>query len=435
MRYATRLPSWSDPDLAVEIADTTRFPAGWRNPHAKSAPAPEDVDDAGDWFSERAAMTSGGSYVAGVPPTDGSDGEFHTAVYVALPSVMAAMSKAMKDGHRLTILTEGTAFVPDRDAKPEDASEIVAVTAAGAARSSGAEPPMFDTWDDGPVNVYDSKSPVWDRLTKATGDKDVARAAIAARMLVAGATVEDLEEVGILDARSRLRFEELVGRTVPKKMTDAVRAEIRGVVYPHERDGEPTVVSAVSDLYDSLRASNLLRKIHDAEKDDGVAIAVVPPWLGYALKPVIARQNERERSRRKQASLDLEVSWGRKLAARKPSRKPLGDCYEAAFKFIMDECLLTPENESRYILVHAEVRGQGPLEGTTFGHAFVVKDRAVVIDRSNGRDLEMPAFFYYAIGQISDIGNEHQYTWEEAKEKAVKFKTYGPWDLKTRSGL
>jgi hypothetical protein len=121
---------------------------------------------------------------------------------------------------------------------------------------------------------------------------------------------------------------------------------------------------------------------------------------------------------------------------RKPrSKKATGDCYEAAFKFIMDECILKPENESRYILVHAEVMGQGPLQGTTFGHAFVVKDRAVVVDKSNGRNLEMPAFLYYAVGQISDIGNEHQYTWEEARKKAVEIGTYGPWDLVTESGL
>jgi hypothetical protein len=121
---------------------------------------------------------------------------------------------------------------------------------------------------------------------------------------------------------------------------------------------------------------------------------------------------------------------------RKPrSKKATGDCYEAAFKFIMDECILNPENESRYILVHAEVMGQGPLQGTTFGHAFVVKDKAVVVDRSNGRNLEMPAFLYYALGQIQDIGNEHQYAWEEARQKAVESGTYGPWDLVTESGL
>jgi hypothetical protein len=81
-------------------------------------------------------------------------------------------------------------------------------------------------------------------------------------------------------------------------------------VYPHEFDADPTVVSAVSDLYDSLRVSNLLRKVSEAEVDGGVAIAVVPPWMGYALKPVVARLNAKDRERRKQASLDLVMAWG-----------------------------------------------------------------------------------------------------------------------------
>lgn len=129
----------------------------------------------------------------------------------------------------------------------------------------------------------------------------------------------------------------------------------------------------------------------------------------------------------------MKTASPRKGRTKKP--KATGDCYEAAFKFIMDECNLTPENSKRYILVHAEVMGQGEIEGITFGHAFVVKDRTLVIDRSNGRNLEMPAFIYYAIGQINDIGNEHQYTWEEARQKAMESGTYGPWDLMTESGL
>jgi hypothetical protein len=256
-------------------------------------------------------MTEAGSYIAGVPPMDGTDDEFRTAAFVSIPSVTAAVSRAMGGGAKITVLTEGTAFDPDPDARPRDESELVAATVAGAARKTGARTPSFDTWDDDPVNVYDPKSPVWDRLAEATGDLDVARAAIAVRMLAVGATVEDLTGVGILDERSALRFEELTGRGVPRKVTDPIRADLRRLVYPHEQGDDPTVVSAVSALYDSMRASNLLRKAHEAERDGGVVIAVVPPWMGYALKPVIARQNSRERDRRKQASLDLEMAWGR----------------------------------------------------------------------------------------------------------------------------
>ena len=309
----SRPPSFDRPDLAFQIAESIRFPPGWRTPYIKglgTSPPPADLGDASDWFAERVAMTAAGSYIAGIPPMEGTDDEFRAAAFVAIPSVTAALSEAMGKGSRITVLTEGTAFDPDSDRKPRDEADLVAATVSGASRSTGAKAPSFDTWDDDPVNVYDPKSPVWDRLEEATGDRDVARAAIAARMLVVGATVEDLKEVGILDARSELRFEQITGRKVPKKVTDPVLSDLRRQVYPHEQDEPPTVVSAVSALYDSMRASNLLRKVHAIERDGGVAIAVVPPWMGYALKPVIARHNQRERNRRKQASLDLEMAWG-----------------------------------------------------------------------------------------------------------------------------
>ena len=114
--------------------------------------------------------------------------------------------------------------------------------------------------------------------------------------------------------------------------------------------------------------------------------------------------------------------------------KPLtqGDCYEAAGKFMMDSCLIGPE--CTYILVHGEVAGQGPLEGITYGHGWVL-DGDMVIDRSNGRNLEVPKALYYAVGGIADIGNYHTYTWEEARKLILQYKHWGPWDLKTRSGL
>lgn len=126
--------------------------------------------------------------------------------------------------------------------------------------------------------------------------------------------------------------------------------------------------------------------------------------------------------------------------SRTRSKKPQaiqadGDCYEAAFKFIMDNCMFDPDARSKYVLVHAEVMGQGPLEGVSYGHAFVIKDGTTVIDRSNGRNIQMPVSVYYAIGRINDIGNEHRYTWSQIKEKALLDGTYGPWDLVTSTGL
>lgn len=308
-----KLPVPSTHDAAQAILDDTRHPPGWRNPYRGGRgvdPVPDDVAGVPDWFSERVAMTEAGSYLAGAPSLEGSEPEWKAASMVVLPSIVGVVSKILSNGNRITVLTEGTPYDPDTTAKPTDSSDLIAATVAKSVKALGVASANYATWDDDPVNVYNPKSPVWDRLEHATGDLDIARAAIAARMLVVGATVEDLREVGMLDARSALKFEELTGRPVPKKVTESIRRDLRSVVYPHEFNAEPTVVSAVSDLYDSMRASNLLRKIHEVEVEGGVAIAMVPPWMGYALKPVIARLNERERRQRKQASMDLEMAWG-----------------------------------------------------------------------------------------------------------------------------
>ena len=110
-----------------------------------------------------------------------------------------------------------------------------------------------------------------------------------------------------------------------------------------------------------------------------------------------------------------------------------GDCYEAAGQYMMRECTFG-NDDCDVILVHGEVAGQGPLEGITFGHAWVERG-GMVIDKSNGRNLELPAALYYLVGQINDIGNIHRYSWEEARRKILDTENWGPWDLETESGL
>ena len=109
-----------------------------------------------------------------------------------------------------------------------------------------------------------------------------------------------------------------------------------------------------------------------------------------------------------------------------------GDCYEASGKYIMDECMFG--DDCNLLLVHGEVAGQGALEGFTYGHAWVL-DGDLVIDRSNGRFLEMPKQLYYTLGQIDHIDNMHVYPWKEARKKILEFEHWGPWDLETGSGL
>ena len=77
-----------------------------------------------------------------------------------------------------------------------------------------------------------------------------------------------------------------------------------------------------------------------------------------------------------------------------------GDCYEAAGKYMMDNCDV--DGCEDLVLVHGEVGGQGALDGVRFGHAWVEKG-GTVIDKSNGRNINMPKFVYYAIGQVQNI--------------------------------
>lgn len=116
---------------------------------------------------------------------------------------------------------------------------------------------------------------------------------------------------------------------------------------------------------------------------------------------------------------------------KKAARPKKGNCYEAAGKFLMDQSLF---GEKGMTLVHGEVAGQGPLEGINFGHAWV-EHNGMVIDKSNGRDIKIPVQVYYALGQIDRIDNTHRYTWDQANKKIASTGHWGPWDLKTSTGL
>jgi len=120
------------------------------------------------------------------------------------------------------------------------------------------------------------------------------------------------------------------------------------------------------------------------------------------------------------------------------ARAAEGDCYEAAANYIVERGLGLwggkGKPKSGLILVHGEVAGQGPLEGVNFGHAWVL-DGNTVIDNSNGRNLRMPKSAYYALGKIDEINNFHEYDVETARHMLLRFKTYGPWDLETSTGL
>ena len=146
-----------------------------------------------------------------------------------------------------------------------------------------------------------------------------------------------------------------------------------------------------------------------------------------------ARLTAREAAAGKLSRPDIGTAraWKRASAANRPrqnGRRATGDCYQAAGKYVL------AHPDDKILLVHGEVAGRGRLSGKTFGHAWVL-DGDTVIDQSNGRNLRIPKAVYYAIGQVGEIGNVYTYTPERALVNVLRHKHWGPWDLKTRSGL
>lgn len=98
-----------------------------------------------------------------------------------------------------------------------------------------------------------------------------------------------------------------------------------------------------------------------------------------------------------------------------------GNCYEVAGNAALEAFI-----RGRDVTVcHGEVSGQGPLEGVRFGHAWI-EQGGTVIDRSNGNNISMPVFAYYALGKI-DPGQVDKYTAKEAVEMMQATGHYGPW--------
>ena len=107
-----------------------------------------------------------------------------------------------------------------------------------------------------------------------------------------------------------------------------------------------------------------------------------------------------------------------------------GDCYEANGRQFMSMAPGNPQLK----LVHGEVTGQGPLQGVNYGHAWV-EDGSTVLDFSNGRTLRLPKVVFYALGNIERNDNFHVYGWKNFQSRILQNENWGPWDLKTSTGL
>lgn len=155
-----------------------------------------------------------------------------------------------------------------------------------------------------------------------------------------------------------------------------------------------------------------------------------------------------ERKYRKSLSGMDDLLKGGPGSGRKGHRTPKttgGDCYESAAKRLMDKHMRGDPSADKYTLVHAQVIGQGPIEGVKHGHAWLEKEESHVLpsgrtikinqveDHSQGREIEMPAALYYHFGRV-DENRHYRYIYEEMRRKVVEHKHWGPWDLETETG-
>lgn len=136
--------------------------------------------------------------------------------------------------------------------------------------------------------------------------------------------------------------------------------------------------------------------------------------------------------------------------------KGKGDCFEIAGLIALRDFQTVPKREKQdsprsiaskglmpskekwmgtpYV-VHAQVIGEGALEGIPYGHAWI-EDDVFVYDFSNGRQIQKLNDDYYFRGKVSfEKPKYFKYTFEQARNKMLETGHFGSWDLKTDSGL
>jgi hypothetical protein len=97
-----------------------------------------------------------------------------------------------------------------------------------------------------------------------------------------------------------------------------------------------------------------------------------------------------------------------------------GDCFVVAAGLALADHRLT--------LVHGKPTGRGgDALGLVYWHAWCETEDGMVIDRSNGRNIEMPVGVYYMIGRIN-ADECLRYTIDETFAELRTYHHYGPWN-------
>ena len=325
------LPSLKlDEGRAQSILRGIKRQKGWRSDRTTEgqSPMPEDPMQARSWLQERQARTLQGSLLQGTTHFGSHlQADRRNALLVAVPQAALFALEALKDGKKVTIITEGHEFNPDTSKPGTSEGDMLASVVYRASKDIPKAIVDYQTWDDDPVNVLSSRSPIWTRLTEAEGgDLNRAKACIAIRMMGLGMQPSEVKEAGLLTAEAQGFIERLLDQELPEKLNKSIRNLLYQVAFPHEFGEESNEVSALGDLYDAVRQSNILRKIREAERKGFVAVVLTGVRHAYNLKPVLELDDEEEEDGETPSSeadtsklpgavkLALEQAWGARIA-------------------------------------------------------------------------------------------------------------------------
>lgn len=105
-----------------------------------------------------------------------------------------------------------------------------------------------------------------------------------------------------------------------------------------------------------------------------------------------------------------------------------GDCFSAAVNLLLVRNFPKDKGD---LLVHALVHGRGSAYGHRFPHAWVETKDGIAIDHSEGKNIDVPKEFYYALGNINpeEKGAYETYTLAQVRKKVTEHRHHGPWDL------
>jgi len=254
---------------------------------------------------------------------------------------------------------------------------------------------------------------------------------------VYGNEMELIESSDIYDKGGETKSKGFLEKELDKNIKDlqAKDEHLRKQYYNLKLElGKKAVKASQVDLFGTQKAGKLF--------DDTVSLNEAENVARKILKEAEAEieKNRAELTRlqvNRDAIIKADKSQMSMFSKGGNTEQPKGDCYKVTGVLAINNS--DQIGDYKFIgtpyVIHAEVTGQGSINGIRYGHAWI-EDDIYAYDYSNGFKLMAPKALYHKWGNVkTQPGKFYKYTFREAKEKMYDLEHYGPWDLETESGF